>query len=78
MNGYEAEVATMVDEMKAGFALAQACVATYTTSQFVEVLRKELRAIDLKINAIIRSGQHPSDNLRVQYFAHEQLIAELA
>lgn len=60
-----------------GFELALSMNPTYTKEQFLTVLKKEYKRLAINFNEIIRSGSHPSNELRVAISSHKQIIKEL-
>lgn len=77
MNPYQEEINEAKFELNEAFELAQSINPQYNVVQYVDILKKELKSMTVKLFTITRSGGHPSDELRIAYFAHEQLVAEL-
>jgi hypothetical protein len=76
-NPYRTEIDELKKELLEGLNIAREFTPDYTELEFSKIIASECHRLNIKFNAIRRSGGHADDNLRIAIFAHKELAEEL-
>jgi len=76
-NPYQAEIDEQKSGLRESYTIARSINPAYSLEQFKKNLEIQLKALSVRVHSITRAGGHSSDETRIAYFAHKQLLEEI-